>query len=51
MEAVTCPMTEEKTINAKKSTKIENARSPEFRAVTSMDAGVNWVRLQCKDVV
>mmetsp|Transcript_81587 Transcript_81587/g.231009 ORF Transcript_81587/g.231009 Transcript_81587/m.231009 type:complete len:291 (-) Transcript_81587:999-1871(-) len=48
---VMLPTMEEKATMAKKSTTMEKVRSATLRALTSIEAGVNWVRLQCKAVV
>lgn len=50
MELVTLPTMEEKATKEKKSTRIDIILSYSLRALTSIEAGVNCVKLQCKEV-
>mmetsp|Transcript_30694 Transcript_30694/g.77591 ORF Transcript_30694/g.77591 Transcript_30694/m.77591 type:complete len:209 (+) Transcript_30694:648-1274(+) len=50
MDAVMLATMLENTSMAKRRTTIENKRSKKFLALMSIEAGVNWVRLQCKAV-
>mmetsp|Transcript_52189 Transcript_52189/g.97960 ORF Transcript_52189/g.97960 Transcript_52189/m.97960 type:complete len:215 (-) Transcript_52189:764-1408(-) len=50
IEALTLPMIDESATNAQKRIAIEKIRSGTLVAKMSIDAGVNCVMLQCKDV-